>query len=142
MHFSDARQLTYSCQQVFDLVADIEHYPEFLPGWCEARILERQDNRLLTEQRLQTGPAMFHFHTTALLTPCEQIRITADDGPFRELLIDWRFLPVDEEHCRVTLAVSLTMRPGLVNGALQLLLETGSSQLLPLFEDRARRLYV
>src|SRR6202041_2980500 len=50
MHsFSDIQELPYSTQQLFDLVIDIERYPEFLP-WCRAaRILERTESRMLAE---------------------------------------------------------------------------------------------
>ncbi len=123
------------------MVADIERYPEFLPGWTQARILRRNDNCLYAEQQLQTGPAVFHFHSTARLQPCSGIHISANDGPFRELDIDWRFTESDEYHCTVTLDLVLAMRPGLINSALKMMLETGSSQLLPLFERRARMLY-
>jgi len=141
VHYSDTTQLPYPCRQVFDLVADIERYPEFLPGWKQARILDRDDNRLYAEQQLQTGPAVFHFHSTALLQPCTGIHISANDGPFRELAIDWGFTASGDAHCRVTLGLDFAMRPGLQNGALKLLLEAGSSQLLPLFARRARMLY-
>lgn len=141
MHFTDTIELPYPCRQVFDMVADIGRYPEFLPGWREARILERQDNRLLAEQQLQAGPAVFRFHSTAQLQPCSEIRITSNDGPFREMMIGWRFSENDEVNCRVTVEMALVMRPGLRNGALKLLLETGSNQLLPLFERRAHMLY-
>lgn len=141
MHYSDSTQLPYPCRQVFDLVADIECYPEFLPGWKQARILDRKDNRLYVEQQLQTGPAVFRFHSTALLEPCSRIQITADDGPFQDLLIDWCFTPGDAGQCRMSLELKLAMKPGLVNGALQLLLGTGSSELLPSFERRARMLF-
>ena len=141
MRYFDSTQLPYPCRQVFDLVADIERYPDFLPGWTHARILDRYDNHLYAEQQLQTGPAVFRFHTTALLEPCSAIHITANDGPFRELNIDWFFSPVTGEHCRITLEMKLAMKPGLANRALRLLLEAGSSELLPLFERRSRALY-
>ena len=64
-----------------------------------------------------------------------------NDGPFRELAIDWCFTGSAADHCRVTVELAFAMRPGLQSGALRLLLETGSSQLLPLFARRARTLY-
>jgi coenzyme Q-binding protein COQ10 len=39
MEFCDAIELPFSCQQLFELVADIERYPEFLPYWHTARVL-------------------------------------------------------------------------------------------------------
>jgi coenzyme Q-binding protein COQ10 len=141
VHYSDSTQLPYPCRQVFDLVADIERYPEFLPGWKQARILDRNDNRLFVEQQLQTGPAVFHFHSTALLEPCSGIHITANDGPFQDLHIDWCFTPDDTGHCRISVELTLAMKAGLVNGALQLLLGSGNSELLASFERRARMLF-
>ncbi|MGB5439283.1 MAG: SRPBCC family protein [Gammaproteobacteria bacterium] len=141
MHYSDSTRLPYPCQQVFDLVADIERYPEFLHGWKHARILERDENRLYVEQQLQTGPAIFRFHSTALLEPGSGIHISANDGPFRDLHIDWCFTSIADDHCIVKVELKLAMKPGLMNGALLLLLGTGSSELLPQFERRARLLY-
>ena len=141
MRYSDSTQLPYPRRQVFGLVADIERYPEFLPGWKRARILDRNDNRLLVEQQLQTGPAIFRFHSTALLEPCSGIHITATDGPFHDLHIDWCFTPSIDGQCRITVEVKLAMKPGLMNGALQLLLGSGSRELLPSFERRARMLF-
>lgn len=141
MHFTDTTELPYPCRQVYDMVADIERYPEFLPGWYEVRVLERRGDCLEVEQALQTGPAVFRFHSKAQLQPCSGIRITSNDGPFREMVIEWHFSEIDAVNCRVTVEMMLAMRPGLRNGALKLLLETGSSQLLPLFERRAHILY-
>ena len=85
MHYSDSMQLPYAHQQVFDMVADIERYPEFLPGWKQVRVLNSNDNRLFVEQQLQAGLAVFHFHSTAMLEPCSRIQIIANDGPFHDL---------------------------------------------------------
>lgn len=141
MHYFDSTQLPYPCRQVFDLVADIERYPEFLPGWKQATILERKDKCLIVEQQLQTGPAIFRFRSTALLEPCSAIHITANDGPFRNLQINWRFGSSVNGQCTISVELMLAMKPGLMNGALQLLLGTGSSELLPSFERRARMLF-
>lgn len=141
MHYSDSMQLPYTCQQIFGMVADIERYPEFLPGWKQVRVLSRNDNRLFVEQQLQAGPAVFHFHSTALLEPCSGIQIIANDGPFHDLHIDWCFTSSIDDQCRITVEVKLDTKPGLMNGALQLLIGTGSSELLSLFERRARVLF-
>ena len=77
----------------------------------------------------------------ALLEPCSGIHITANDGPFHDLQIDWCFTPGDDGQCRMTVELNLAMKPGLVNGALQLMLGSGSSELLPSFERRARMLF-
>ena len=141
MHYTDSIQLPYPCRKVYEMVGDIERYPEFLPGWRKARILVRQGNRLEVEQELQAGPAVFRFHSSAHLQACSAISIISSDGPFRDMRIDWRFSEHSEGHCQVMVEMALSMRPGLRNSALKLLMGTGSGQLLPLFEQRARILY-
>jgi len=141
MRYSNSIFLPHSNQQVFDLVANIESYPEFLPGWKYARVLDRQKNQIYAEQHLHTGPVEFRFHTTAVLEPCSEIQISSSSGPFRELNIDWRFTSVSDGECRATIDIKSIMQPGLKNAVLFLLLEAGSSKLLPLFEQRARVLY-
>ncbi len=123
------------------MVADIERYPQFLPGWREARILQRQDHHLEVDQALQAGPAVFRFFSKAYLQPCTDIRIKSEDGPFREMVIEWRFSELDEAYCRASIEMRVLMRPGLRNHALKLLMETGGAQLLPLFQRRAQALY-
>ncbi|MEA1937918.1 MAG: SRPBCC family protein, partial [Pseudomonadota bacterium] len=55
------RRLPYSCKQIFDLVADIERYPEFLP-WClDARVFERKKTNFLAELHVGRGPIRERF---------------------------------------------------------------------------------
>ena len=46
MEFNDSAVFDYSPQQVFDVIADIEKYPEFLPGWISAKVLVNQQGKL------------------------------------------------------------------------------------------------
>ena len=55
---STSRTLPYSCEQLFDLAADVESYQEYLPGWVSARTLERTGNRLRVEQQLGLKPPL------------------------------------------------------------------------------------
>ncbi|HHO68225.1 MAG TPA: hypothetical protein ENK12_04245, partial [Gammaproteobacteria bacterium] len=57
MDGSETATLSFDCRQLFELVADIERYPDFLPGWRSARVLAREGGRLHVEQVVQAGPA-------------------------------------------------------------------------------------
>ncbi len=139
-HF-DSKHLPYSCRQWFALVADIESYPAFLPGWSSARILQSDKSQLQVEQHLRLGPLDLHFHSTARLENCTRILITSSDGPFRNMSIDWRFAPLPENHCEVSVEIILTLQAGLLKRPLEQALGHSSGQLLRLFEQRARALY-
>ncbi|HHH44617.1 MAG TPA: type II toxin-antitoxin system RatA family toxin [Gammaproteobacteria bacterium] len=141
MQHSDSKHLPYSCRQWFTLVADIESYPAFLPGWSSARILQSDGSRLQVEQQLRLGPLDLRFHSTAQLENCTRILITSNDGPFRNMTIDWRFAPLPEDHCQVSVEITLALRAGLLKRPLEQALGHSSGQLLRLFEQRAHALY-
>jgi hypothetical protein len=56
MHHFDSKPLPYSCTQLLALVADIERYPAFLPGWSSVRILHSGKSQLQVEQQPRPGP--------------------------------------------------------------------------------------
>jgi len=137
----DSKQLPYSCRQLFTLVADIESYPAFLPGWSSARILQSDETQMEVEQHLRLGPLDLRFHSTAQLEKYSRILITSHDAPFRNMTIDWHFTPLSEDHCEVSVEMTLALQAGLLGPPLERVLGHNSSQLLRLFEQRARLLY-
>jgi len=76
---------------VFDLVADIERYPDFVPGWKEARILWDGDGRRSVEQAVGVGAFVWRFRTEAELKRPQRIEIQGKGGPLRRLHQVWRF---------------------------------------------------
>ena len=141
MEFSDYAELPWNCRQLFDLVADIQRYPEFLPYWREVRILESGGDRLYVQQRLDAGPVPVRFRTRVAFEPERRIHITTEDGPLRGMEIEWRFEPAGEDRCHVSLRVQREPVRGPLRGPLEALLTRSSRELLPLFRRRARELY-
>ena len=139
-HF-DSKSLPYSCTQLFALVADIESYPAFLLGWSSVRILHSGESQLQVEQQLRLGPFELRFESTAALEHCKRILITSSDPPFQEMTIDWRFKALPENHCEVSVEMTLLLQSGVLKYPLEKILGQSSSQLLWLFENRAHPLY-
>ncbi|MDP6708974.1 MAG: type II toxin-antitoxin system RatA family toxin [Alphaproteobacteria bacterium] len=92
---AEQRTLPYRPEQLFDLVADIERYPEFLP-WCIAcRVSRRQGNVIWGD--LMVGFKVFRekFTSKVTLSAPDRIDVEYIDGPFRYLNNHWRFIPED-----------------------------------------------
>jgi len=126
---------------MFDLVADIERYHEFLPAWTQARITQRQDNILTVMQGIDLGVLQLDFESRAELRRPEHVQVGASGGPFRQLLIDWHFAPAPQGGCEVTLAVSLDMRSLLLEAASSRLLDLLTHDIFRRFRERAAVLY-
>ncbi len=138
---STSRTLPYSCEQLFDLAADVESYPDYLPGWVSARILERTGNRLRVEQQLGLKLMPLPFVTTAVLDRPQKISIHSSDGPFRLLQIEWRFEPARPGYCTVFLDFNFQMRVGFLEQVMTALFDHSSPEILNRFEKRAKLLY-
>lgn len=133
--------LPYSCVQLFDMVADIERYPEFLSGWVDARIIEQTDNYLRVRQQLGLPLLSQSFISTAELERPSQLSIRSNDGPFQNLLITWEFKPVENERCEVILDVKVTLRSRVLDRLARAFREKAVGDVLTRFESRAHVLY-
>jgi ribosome-associated toxin RatA of RatAB toxin-antitoxin module len=103
----------YSAEQMFDLVNDVERYPQFL-HWCHAaRVDVRHGNTL--EATLDIGVLGFRqsFRTRNTLQRPERIGIELVSGPFRRLRGEWRFAPAGSSGTDVSLSLrfEVTMSP-------------------------------
>jgi ribosome-associated toxin RatA of RatAB toxin-antitoxin module len=136
-----AARVAHSPEQMFDLVNDVERYPEFL-HWCRgARVDLKQGNTI--EATLEIGMLGFHqsFRTRNTLQRPERIGLDLISGPFRRLRGDWRFTAAagGGTDIGLTLTFEVTMSPfGLVFA--KVFEEVAASQMTA-FIERARQIY-
>lgn len=126
---------------MYDLVNDIEAYPQFLP-WCsDSRIVSRDDSIVVAEVEMNKGGMRRRFATRNQLTPPDRINVALVDGPFRELNGDWRFVALREAGCEVRLNMQFEFAGMLVDMALGPFFEQTCRSLIDAFVGRARQIY-
>jgi ribosome-associated toxin RatA of RatAB toxin-antitoxin module len=92
----------YSATAMYEIVADVERYPEFLP-WCSAAEVNPHGEREVDATlEISRGPLRKRFTTRNRLVPGRSIELSLIDGPFRHLHGAWRFEPIDDG-CNVAL---------------------------------------
>jgi coenzyme Q-binding protein COQ10 len=139
--YSEQRLLPYGREQLFDLVADIERYPEFLP-WCVgARIRERNGNQIKAD--LAIGFQMYRerFTSVVLLDPPAGIHVTYSDGPFRYLENHWKFAAGPNGGCVIDFYVDFEFKSMLLQRVIEMLFSEAVRRMVAAFESRARQLY-
>ncbi len=95
----------HPASDMYQLVCDIQRYPEFLP-WCsEAQVSERSDTHQLASVSISRFSKQSTFTTKNVLVPSQQIDMQLVDGPFRQLSGTWRFKPLGESACKVELDI-------------------------------------
>ncbi|MEJ1963624.1 MAG: type II toxin-antitoxin system RatA family toxin [Gammaproteobacteria bacterium] len=132
--------LPYSCEQIFDLAADIERYPEFLQGWISARIQRRESDTCYVDQVLGFGPVHLEFASKAVLHRPERIDVSSTDPPFRQYSLSWRIEPVPGG-CRISITADFQMRSMLSQLAVNQALPAAVDRIIAAFEARAHALY-
>ena len=138
---SASRVLPWSCEQLFDLAADVESYPDYLPGWISARITERTAQHLRVAQQLGFKLLRQPFSSTAELERPRRITVHSDDGPFRCLRLEWRFEAAGAQQCRVTLTIDLELNSNFLEPMVNSLFNLAAADVISRFEMRAHALY-
>ena len=132
--------LPHSAQTMFDLVADIARYPEFLPGCSGAQVLEQTDNEVVARLDLTKAGVTQSFVTRNTNTPHTSITLVLEDGPFDSLAGEWRFDTLSEDACRVSLDLSFQLRSGLLKMAASRLFESVANDMVDAMVLRANQL--
>ncbi len=131
----------FAAEQMFDLVRDVESYPEFLP-WCEAARMEQpQADIVLGTLRINARGFKQEFTTRNVLQRPERLTMNLVSGPFRQLEGVWLFSSLDQRATRVSLEVAFEASGGLVGVLVTPVFGEIMSSLVDAFEKRARQLY-
>src|SRR5690606_32920832 len=95
--------VTYSAQQMFDLVNDIESYPQFMHGCQAAHVIERSGQEVTAELTLGKAGLKQSFTTRNTLNRPTDIDMHLVEGPFRHFSAAWHFKPLTDSACKVSL---------------------------------------
>ena len=144
-YHQETRVLPYTPDQMFELVADVESYPAFLPLWREARIRRLTDDppfeTYRTSQVIQLGPVHRRFTTETRMRRPTGIEIDSDDPFFERFSIIWSFSPGSDDGCRVSFKLDCEAGPRLMRPVFDLVLNESAHGIMRAFEGRARSLY-
>ena len=133
--------LPYSPRQVFDLVADVERYPLFLPHVASARIARREGNRLWVDQVVRVKLLRLSFSTQALLEPPSRISVVCETSPLGRFSEQWSFAEGPRGGTRLACRTDFELRTGFLRRFSGAMLADLLQATVTAFERRARQLY-
>lgn len=135
---TESRVVSAPAQLLFDLVADVERYPEFLPMWKWARIRRWEGpTTYYTEQEVGFGPIRERFATETVLARPDSIVVTSFDPLFREFYIRWSFADAGEG-CLTGIQLKWQARSFLLQKGIDMVLPKTAEMMVDAFERRAR----
>ncbi|WP_225030381.1 type II toxin-antitoxin system RatA family toxin [Xinfangfangia pollutisoli] len=151
----ETKRLPYTAREMYDLVADVARYPEFLPWNAAARIRSRKpiEGGEVMEADLVISFKVFRerFGSRVTLLPAEARILTEYlDGPFKYMKSTWAFrdLPAEAEAgvgagggCEVEFFVDFEFRNAILQGIIGLVFNDAMQRIVRAFERRAAQLY-
>ena len=127
--------------QMFELVNDVQAYPDFLP-WCsKVAVLSTGEKSMTVSLTVGKGRVLHSFTTRNVLTPHESIHMHLVDGPLSKLQGRWHFKALGTDGCRVTLSLEYGLTSRLSAFAADSLLNTMAGEIMDAFIKRASELY-
>lgn len=142
---SETRILPFTPQQMYDLVADVARYPEFLPWTAAARIRSVEDRGdhsvMLADLVVSFKVFRERFGSRVTLWPdAMKIDTSYIDGPFRYLDSTWSFREAPKG-CEVRFHVEFEFRNRILQGAAGMFFNEAMQRIVRAFEARARDIY-
>lgn len=139
---AEKRVLPYRPGQLFDLVADVGRYPEFLP-WCiGARIKSRSETLLVADLVIGFKGIRERFTSRVTLDrPGMRIDVAYLDGPFRYLNNHWIFNEISDGGCEIDFFVDFEFRSRILQKLIGVLFNEAVRRMVGAFEKRADALY-
>ncbi|SEL37013.1 coenzyme Q-binding protein COQ10 [Roseivivax marinus] len=143
---SETRRLPYTAQQMYDLVADVGSYPEFLPWCAAARVKSTEDHgdHEVMHADLVISFKVFRerFGSRVTLWP-EHKKIDTEyiDGPFRYMEANWSFRDLDEGGCEVVFHVDFEFKNAMLRSIIGVVFNDAMQRIVRAFERRADALY-
>ena len=145
--FSSKRRVPHSAEQMFDLVADVERYPEFVPLCQSLKIRQRTKRADGTELLVADMTVSFKlvretFTTQATLDrPNLKILVEYLRGPFKNLENRWTFEPKGEDVCDVGFYLAYEFKSRMLATLMGAMFDTAFARFSAAFEKRADAIY-
>ena len=142
----ELKVVKYTKDQMFDLVADIDRYSEFLP-WCnDSKIIDRKkvgDQEILTAD-LEIGYDQFVYtyrSEVILDNNKSEIKVHNLDGPFKYLENNWQFRSIAKDECEIKFYIDFELNISILDLLMKKFFNLAFQKMVDAFIDRANEIY-
>ena len=138
---SETRHLPYSPEQLFEMVADVARYDEFLPWVVAVRVRSSSEQETVAD--LVVGFNAFKERFTSRVVKHRPGRIVVDyiEGPLKFLHNEWTFEPAPEGGTNLGFTVDFAFKSRIFESLAGAMFDRALRRMIGAFEDRARELY-
>ena len=137
----ESRTVPYSAEQMFDLVADVARYKEFLPWVIATRVRSDSETEMVADMVVGFKSLRESFTSKVSKRRPEMIDVIYVDGPLRDLDNEWHFTNLPEGGCRIDFSVEFTCKNRVFEARAGHYFDRAFRKMVAAFEARAEALY-
>ncbi len=137
----EIRRMPYSAAQMFDLVADVGRYGEFLPWVMATRVRSDSDTEMVADMLVGFKALREKFTSRVTKERPREIMVHYVDGPLKDLHNRWLFIPVSDTACDVDFHVNFSFKSKMFEKLAGQYFEKAFHKMVAAFEARAQDLY-
>jgi ribosome-associated toxin RatA of RatAB toxin-antitoxin module len=131
----------HTAEEMFDLINDVERYPEFLPWCAKTEVVSRTDEELVATLFLSKGGLNYSFTTRNQLTRPTRMTLVLEEGPFSNLEGVWDFKVLSDEASKVSLNLNFEFSGKIASFAMSKVFNQVATTLVDAFVERADQVY-
>ncbi len=135
------RRLAWSAEEMFDLVADVKRYPEFLPWVVATRIKSDSETEMVADMMIGFSALREKFTSRVIRQRPNRIAVEYLDGPLKRLSNTWEFRADEGGGCVIDFNVDFTFRSAIFEKLAGQYLDRAFRKMVAAFETRAEKLY-
>jgi ribosome-associated toxin RatA of RatAB toxin-antitoxin module len=133
--------VAYSAESMFDLINDVEQYPEFIPGCAQTKVLEQDNNNMIASLLISKAGVRQWFTTNNTLKRGEFIQMNLVDGPFSRLTGGWTIKSLSASGCKIELNLDFAFSSKIVEMAFGRVFNSIAANMVIAFTERAKQVY-
>lgn len=131
----------YSVESMYELVADVDAYPQFLPGVHAVQVHQREPTFVKASIQLAKGPVRKWFTTINRMVPNERMDLSLVEGPFRHLQGHWRFEALGDAGSKVSMHMEFEFASRMLERTIGPVFHDMTNRLVDAFVRRAGEVY-
>ena len=135
------RRLGWSAEEMFDLVADVKRYPEFLPWVVATRIKSDSETEMVADMMVGLSALREKFTSRVIKERAHRIAVEYLDGPLKRLSNTWEFRAEEDGGCVIEFNVDFTFRSAILEALAGQYLDRAFRKMVAAFETRAEKVY-
>ncbi len=137
----ETRRLPYSAEQMFDLVADVARYREFLPWVIATRVRSNSDTEMVADMVVGFKAIRESFTSRVIKERPASLTVNYIDGPLSDLENMWMFRALDADSCEIEFCVDFTFKNRIFERLAGQYFDRAFRKMVAAFETRADELY-